>query len=166
LSIFSPDHAMGVAHGTALPTSAGDLYGAVAWGRQENCPGGAQGACVAKAHRDTSPLREEPLPRSSRTRETLARDRATGGSISPRTPILEGVVLEQPAGDVLHLLLARGREGVCTHPKRELLAKAISQLEAWGFAKFEPTNVGGTYRYVVTALGVAAERWGWAECLG
>lgn len=74
------------------------------------------------------------------------------------------MVLEQPGGDVLRLLASREREGLCSHPRREVMREAVRQLVVWGFAEFaEVLGTPGTYRYRVTALGVAADRWGWAR---
>jgi hypothetical protein len=71
------------------------------------------------------------------------------------------VVLEQPAGDVLRLLIARGRRGTCSHSRPDVLRAAIAQLESWGFARFEEdATCPGVYRYRVTRLGEAADRWG------
>jgi hypothetical protein len=75
------------------------------------------------------------------------------------------VVLRQPGGDVLAILVMRGREtGVCTSPYPEVARDAIAQLEGWGFAVFSQARSRvGAWEYRVTALGRAAHAWGWAE---
>ena len=86
--------------------------------------------------------------------------------IRPAVANLGIVVLEQPGGDVLRLLLSRSREGLCSHPRSDVLREAVRQLTSWGFAEFVPlAHSLGQYRYRVTALGVAADRWGWASRL-
>jgi hypothetical protein len=72
------------------------------------------------------------------------------------------MVLEHPGGGVLRMLLQRGRVGTCTHPRPEVMDEAIRQLERWGFAEFSAEG-RGRWSYRVTALGAAADRWGFAK---